>query len=305
MTIKNLGVTEWGGGRDMDLHRTYHVKFMLETDSYLDGPQIMTFASGLPLIGSPWTYGNDNDQYAVCTPLIECESVIKNETNIHWILKYTFTTKPWFYCLTTNLLDPVSQPDLISGSFVNYQERICKRRDGSAILSSSLEPIWIEKDRALPTVCIQQTRLNLELSMIAQMVNTLNDASLWELPKRCVKLRNVPWRRLVWGRCGFYYQRTLEFDIDYRTFDLNDVRDQGHRVVDDQLLDIDPDPDSWNDDPKNFIRLADGRGNPLKPALLDGHGLVCQEPESHKHYIASIDLYDESNFLQLGIPVVL
>ena len=318
MTIKNLGLLEWGGGRDMELHRTYFAKFLLETTSIYDGPQAMTFAPGLPLIGAPWTYGTDNDQYAVCTPTVECESVLKREANVHWILKYTFTTRPWLICLATNITDPISQPDVVSGSFVNYQERVCKRRDGKAIVSSSLEPIWVQKDKCLPTVSITQTRLYLELPLIAEMVGTLNNGPLWGLPKRYVRLRNVPWRRLVWGRCAFYYQRTLEFDVDYRSFDLADVRDQGHRVIDKSKpgyvarADIYGNPIETGDlgtidrtNPINFERGTDGKGNINKVGLLDLHGEYCTDPANHEHYISKVELYNESNFLLLGVPVIL
>jgi hypothetical protein len=311
--MRNLGVIDWGGSRDAELHRHYWVKFLIETDSSADGPQTVTWAPGLPLIGAPWTYGNDNDQYALCHPMIECETVVKREKNFHWILKYNFTTKPWLACLIGDAIEnPVSQPDYIDGSFLNYQERTNKRRDGSAtgtgltghtILSSSLEPIWLSADKNRPTVTIKQVRLNLELGMIAQMIDTLNDAPLWGLDSRCVKLRNVPWRRLVWGRCAFYFERTLQFDINYKSFDETEIRDQGHRWIDPEKLAADPDLDRT--DPDNFTRAVDSRGNIQKIVLLNGEGEICSDPINHEHFIPKVELYDESNFLALGIPAVL
>lgn len=312
MTLKNLGVLEWGGGREMDMHRSYWVKFLIETDSYLDGPQSVTYAPGLPLVGSSWTYGSDNDTGAKCTPLLDCESVIKRETNFWWILKFTFTSRPWAVCALTQFLSPLSQPDAVSGSFVNYQEHLCRNYAGFPIVSSSLEPIWVNKDRANPTVTVGQTRLNLELSLVASMINTLNNAPLWGLPARCVKLRNVPWKQLYWGSCTKYYHRTLEFDVDYRTFDLSEVPDMGHRVIDPEqvgyLARVNEvgDPGSIDRlDPRNFKRLVDGRGNALKTAYLDGYGEECIDIANHKHYIPTVQLYGESNFLLLGIPTVL
>jgi hypothetical protein len=303
MTLKNLGIIEWGGGRDMETHRTYHVKFLIETDDIDDGPEAVTAATGLPAVGSSWTYGNDNDAYALCTPIVTCDSMLKRESNYWWILSYEFTTKPWLLCLTSQLTHPASQPDVISGSFVNYSERVCKRRDGKPITSSSLEPIWVDRDRNRPTVSIQQTRVNLELGLLASMIDTLNDATLWGLPKRCVKLRNTPWQRLVWGQCSYYFRRTLEFDVRYETFDETEIRDQGHRWLDPDKLAEDPALDRT--DPDNFTRAIDARGNVQKPILLDGNGERCTDPINHTHYIPKVELYNESNFYLLGVPALL
>ena len=311
-SIKNLGLLEWSGGRDKELHRTYNVKFLIESDSILDGPQQVTFAPDLPVVGSPWVYGNDNDQYAVCSPDVTCEAMVKREANVWWVLSYEFTTRPWRYCLIAQYEHPAQEPDLISGSFITYQERTCKRRGTTGtgtgvtqntILSSSLEPIWVGKDKNRPTVSIRQIRINLELPLIASMVDTLNDGTLWGLSSRCVKLRNVPWRRLVWGMCSYYYERTLEFDIKYDTFDETELRDQGHRVLDKKKLAVNPYLDRT--DPDNFTRPIDDLGNVHKLVLLNGEGEMCTDPISHLHYIDTVELYDESNFYLLGVPVTI
>ena len=341
-SIKNLGVVEWGGGRDINLHRNYWVKFLLETDDIEDGPQIMTFAPGLPAVGAPWIYGNENDQWALCNPVVECETVVKRESQYWWILKYEFSTKPWLACLTEQLTHPASQPDLVSGSFANYKKRTCQRRSNGetgpgsngetgtgsngetgtgsngetgtgseigtgttlyGIMSSSLEPIWVEKDKNKPTVEIQQTRLNLELALLSEMIDTLNDDTLWGMPARHVKLHNAPWKRLVWGKCNYYYQRNLQFEVDYDSFDETEIIDVGHRVIDPAKLKEDPGLDRT--DPENFTRSVDSRGNINKVVMLNGQGEQCSDPVHHQHFIPKVELYEESNFLLLGVPVVL
>jgi len=303
MTITNHGRIEWGGGREKDLHRTYWIKFLLETDDDLDGPQTLTYAAGLPAVGASWTYGNDNDAYALCWPTVECETVIKREPNFWWILKYTFSTRPFRTCATNEIENPLTQPDIITGSFVGYQERTFLRRDGSPILSSSLEPIWVQKDKNMPTVSITQTVASLGLSTFSQMIDTVNDATLWGMAKRHIKLRNVPWKRLVWGSCTYYYQRTLQFDVRYDSFDEKKVRDMGHRVIDPDKLAKDPGLDRTK--PENFTRASDDRGNIEKVILLDLNGEQCTDPVNHTHYLPAIELYNESNFLTLGVPATL
>ena len=314
MALTNLGVYDWGGGRDIELHRNYWVKFLIETSDSSDGPQTLTYTPGLPAVGSTWVFGNDSDSYALCKPIVECETVVKKQQNFYWILKYEFSTRPWRTCATVEITNPLSQPDRINGSFVNYQEMVNKRRDdtatgtagGAPILSSSLEPIYVQKDVDRPSVQITQTVLSLGLDVFSQMVNTLNDATLWGLPARCIKLRNVPWRRMVWGLCTYYYERTLEFDIKYDTFDETEIRDVGHRW-------LDPDKEPWYGwipadrlDIDNFTEITDGRGNVLsKPVLLNGEGEKCTSPTTHEHFIPTVELYDESNFLTLGVPATL
>lgn len=305
MAIRNLGILDWWGGQSKDYHRNYWVKFLIETDDYLDGPdRIIGQAPGLPAIGAAWTYGNDNDPYALCHPNVDCTSVVKNERNFHWHIKFDFSTKPWATCTSQPKQNPLTEPDQISGSFVNYQERVAKDTNNKAIMSSSLEPIWVNKDSDRPTVSIQQTVGTLGLSTFSAMINTLNDAPLWGLPARNIKLRNVPWRRLVWGICAFYYQRTLQFDIDYSSFDLYDVLDQGHRWVDPDKL-AQQGVGLNRNDPANFTRAVDSAGNVQKIVLLDGNGEINNDPVNNPVYIAPVQLYGESNFLSLGIPTSL
>lgn len=303
MTLTNLGMLEWSGGRENDMHRTYKAKFLVESDDEDDGPQSVTFCAGLPVIGSAWTYGNETDTDALCYPFLDCEAVIKREKNYRWILSYTFSTRPIKTCATTAITNPLSQPMVISGSFFNEQERVCKDVDDKAIISSSLEPIWVNKDKTKATVSITQTVASLGLSTFAPMINTLNDATLWGMAARCIKLRNVPWRRLVWGVCTYYYERTLEFQVDPDTFDETKLLDQGHRWLDpDKLL---ADPGLNRQDPNNFVRACDFRGNPNRLVLLNNNGEKNPDPANQNFYRPTVELYSESNFLTLGVPVSL
>lgn len=316
MTLRNLGRIDWGGGRERDLHRNYWVKFLVETDDPNDGPSVISDAPDLPSIGAAWTYGNENDSYALCQADYECETVIKREKNLWWVLKYTFTTRLIPLCAIVKITNPISQPDQISGSFVNYQELTHQDRDGGYILSSSLEPIFVNKDKHRATVNISQVGLNLQLPIFTQMINTLNDAPLWGLSTRCIKLRNVPWKAMYWNVCTKYYQRTLQFDIKFDTFDESKIPDMGSRVIDPTKPGYVADRctstgtgtgvetlDRTN--PENFMRPLDDRGNVLQRVPLDGNGEMCLDPYVHQHFIDTVQLYGESNFLLLGIPTSL
>lgn len=326
MTRTLLGVLDWGHSQARDLHRDYWVKLLVETTSDTDGPQLIRTTAGLPAIGSAWTWGDDNDQYALCYPTMECETVVKNEKNLWWILKYNYSTRPWIACAEASITTPLSQPDVISGSFVNYQERTCRRREreglpgtgtwygdtGHLILSSSMEPVFVSKEKSNPTVTITQTVLDLELELISQMMLSLNDSTLWGLPKRTIQLRNVPWKRLVWGLCTYYFQRTLEFAVDYKTWDITDLTDYGTKVLNKELPGYSARVNEQGDlgsidrtNPRNFVRAIDSAGNIIERVPLDGHGEECTDPYSHDHFIDKVELYEESNFLILGVPTSL
>ena len=314
MTLSSAEKLDWGGSRAKDMHEDYWVTFQVITDDDLDGPQTVTSAPGLPTIGSFWAYGNDSVPGALCSPEVTCQTVVKKEQNLWWELKYKFTTRPRKTCATSQITNPLAQPDVISGSFINSLKRVHKRRDGTPIISSSLEPIWVNKDEHNATVNIVQTVSTLGLSTFTQMINTLNNAPLWGLSSRKIKLRSVPWKKLVWGLCTFYYQRTLQFDVKFNSFDLNDVIDVGHRVIDQSLPGYagryatgtgSGSPILDHTDPNNFTRSTDNRGNINKTILLDGNGEQCEDPVNHQHFIPSVELYNESNFLLLGVPVTL
>ncbi len=337
MTRTLLGKLDWGGSRAKDLHRDYWVKLLVETTSDTDGPQLITTTAGLPSIGSAWTWGGDNDAYALCYPTVTCETVIKNEKNFWWVLRYDYSTRPWILCAETQLTTPLSQPDVISGSFITSQERTCHRREregitgtgtstgtgsyagwysqdnGDLILNSAMEPIWQTKDICNPTILITQTVLDLELPLISQMVLTLNDSTLWGLPRRTLMLRNVPWQRQVWGLCTYYFKRTLEFAVNYKTWDLTEIPDIGTMVLNKSLPgyiarsddQVDPTDSVDRENPENFVRATDAAGNILNAIYLDGHGEKCTDPYRHKHFVEKVELYEESNFLYLGVPASL
>lgn len=354
MTRTLLGKLDWGYSRAKDLHRDYWVLLLVETTSDTDGPQLITGTPGLPSIGSAWTWGDDNDPYALCYPTVTCETVIKNEKNFWWVLRYNYSTRPWILCAEAQLTSPLSQPDVISGSFLTSQERTCRRREregttgtgtstgtigyytegsgtgtgtvtrtyrsgwwsqdnGHLILTSSLEPVYVTKELSNPTISITQTVLDLEWPLLCQMVLTLNDSTLWGMPRRTIMLRNTPWQRQVWGLCTYYFKRTLEFAVNYKTWDLNDLTDYGSRVINKHIAGYVARPDDSvaptdsidRTNPANFVRAVDAAGNILQNVPLDGYGEECTDPYSHDHFLPKVELYEESNFLYLGVPASL
>lgn len=311
------GRVAWEAVRDRDGHRDYIVRHRVITTTPEDGPQVVMNAFGLPLPGATWTFGNDLDLWAFCTPEMRVipDQTSGGEPHQFWVVEQRFSTRPLNRCQDTTIEDPLLEPQKVSGSFLSYTKEAAYDKDGDAILTSSFERVVgpeVEIDSNRASVTIEQNVLNLELDVITDMMNTVNDATLWGLAARKIKLSSVSWERRIFGTCGYYYVRRFEFDINFDTFDTAPI-DIGTKVLNghwegagwtnDLINGGAPDPDR----PDHFIRVPDRHGEVFDSILLNGLG----EPNTTGVPVpiplatasgGKIKLYEESNFLLLGIP---
>lgn len=226
----------WGGKRDSDGYREFTVSHRVKTTNLLDGPYTVMHAFGLPAIGSTWHFGNDLDVWAFCYPDMEVKrhsTIAEGEKGYWWQVDQKFSTKPLSRCQDNQVEDPILEPQKVSGNFGKFTIEAVYDRNGHLLKSSSHEQIrgrQVEFDNNKPSVTIEQNVANLGLNTFSQMIDTVNDAPMWGLPARCIKLSNAPWARKYYGKCNIYYTRTFEFDIDYRTFDRIGV-DEGSRCL--------------------------------------------------------------------------
>lgn len=293
------GLHEWGMTRDDDGHRMLWVTHLVETDDVRDGPFVVFNTPGLPLTGSVWGHGNDLDFWAKCTPKLEVKryKAKPGDPSKEWTVKNFYSTKPLRRCQDESIEDPLLEPQRVSGSFTKRTELISQDKDGNAIRSSSHERLLgpnMEFDKNRPTVSVSQNVTALGLDTFAAMVDTLNDAPLWGLAVRSVKLSDVSWERLIYGTCDYYYRRTFEFDIDFSTFDRT-VYDEGTLKLKDG---------GDKNDPRDFeLILDEKKGNPVGKRFLDGNGALAASEAAAVTIL--VQYYTESNFLILGIPTTL
>ena len=228
------GPRQWTGGRDSEGHRTWNLRSLVRTDSKLDGPQAVLACAGLPSIGSQYSFGNDADSWAFCYPDATIQMLESNNDHTGlWAVDQKFSTRPLRRCNQTTITNPLSEPQRIGGSFVNFTRPAVYDLYGNPILSSSWELLRgreVEFDEAYPTVWVEQNTLDLGLELFSQYINCVNDAPMWGLSERCVKLSRVSRQRLSYGVCTYYFMRRFEFDINYNTFDRY-VQDEGTRVL--------------------------------------------------------------------------
>lgn len=302
-------------------HRDYVIEHRVQTNDIEDGPFTVMLAAGLPAIGSTWVFGNDNDPWAFCTPYMKVSRVkgLRDaEPSKYWDVEQRFTTRPMNRCQDLAIEDPLLEPMRISGSFVKYLEEATHDYEGNPFLTSSLEPIKgaiVEFDANRPTVVIGQNVANLELDVFSAMIDHVNDAPLWGLGSRCIKLSNAPWERKYFGLCNVYYTRTLEFDIRYDTFD-RETFDEGYMVLhghwddatgDWEVTDVAEGVPADATNPAHFIQRKDVNNENIK-GFLDGEGKPLYSLSgtgTGEPVIIPIRKYEESNFLLLGIPATL
>lgn len=310
MTIRVLGPIRREGERsEEDGHRDYQITFLVETTDQLDGPQAVTFASGLPAIGSAWTYGNDSDVGAYCTPYIKIQPSGRQKSDdpvFYWELQYRFTSRPLKNCQTSGYDNPILRPDKVSGSFVERQRKVRKDRNGNALLTTSKEEVEAEVEASFPTVRIEQYWGLLELPTLAQMVGGVNDSSLWGLAARTIKLGNVSWEKNQFGTCFNYYTRSLEFEIDYGTWDRSDIPNKGQKMIRGKWTEsggtysYTVDSGASVSNAFDYIDAVDVRGNSVENYLNTSTGA----PSSSETFLPTKELRNEYNFLALGIPTI-
>ncbi len=296
MSATAKGHLNWNMTRDKDGHRTYKITWLVKVTSTLDGPEVVMGAAGLPVIGSSWIFGNDNDVWAKCWPTMSVKVVLTKEPGYYFVVEQTFTTKPLSRCQDDSIEDPLLEPDRLSGSFVKYTKEVGKDRNGVVIQSSSFERFRgseVEFDDNRPTVTVEKNLATLPLSTFAPMIDTVNDAALWGLGARKIKLSNASWQRLLHGTCNFYYTVAYEFDID----DKEDGHDRKIEDIGTKVLM--PGGDKTN--PNDFQVYDEVKGSDTR-IPLDGNGSA--RLDSTPVYV-NVEYYPESNFLTLGIPTTL
>lgn len=305
MSATMMGRIGWSVQRDKEGHRDYSLSTRIATSDVYDGPFTVLNCPGLPVIGSYWQFGNELDPWAFCWP--ECSiSQLGPAEEAGWLWKVDqkFSTRPAVRCQDQSIENPLLEPPRISGGFSKRTVQGTKNRHNKIYKSSSHTPLRgkeLEFEDNRPTVAIEVSTLILPLTIFGPMIDHVNDNQLWGVPKRCIKLSNATWRRLVYGKCGFYYTVAYEFDINFFTFD-RDVADVSKKVLAPTLEPDDIDPHlggTYQSNPKNFVAYIDKYGHNSE-VFLDGKGRAVDNIDAA--FFQHIEHYPEANFLMLGIP---
>ena len=293
MAAANIGRLDWSTQATREGHRTHTIKWLVRS-ALSDGPFDIYFAAGLPQVGATWVYGAASDDWAFCEPDWVITPVINGEPNTLWTVEQKFSTVPRKRCQDVSIEDPLSEPDRLSGSFVKYTTEARRDSDGLPLVSSSFERITgkiVEKDENRPTVRIEQNVATLDLALFCDMVDKVNDATLWGLAARKVKLSNANWARKLQGVCNYYFTLGYDFDINFQTFDRKALDEGTKRLREGGDKDVKED----------WIEATDTSGGRVD-VIYDINGDEWDPDNVVATGEIELKLYEEANFLLLGIP---
>jgi len=333
-TAVHGGHRTWSMERDDEGHRTYKIKHLVRAD-LTDGPANVIQTTGLPQTGDQWNFDGDIDIWAFCRPgtTVSIHQEKEGDPNRWWIVENTFSTRPLRRCQDETIEDPLLEPQKVSGSFSSTTEEAQIDRLGNLIANTAYELFrgpTVEFDVSRPQVNIEQNVLDLELPLLSSMANTVNDAILWGLPVRTVKLSSISWERVLYGVCTFYFVRKFVFDINYDTWD-RELLNEGTKALhgewaidaadlaagnrsspapalpsgsDWKLKSVNEDGDAPDpDNPQHYSRYKD-RNDENSRCLLDANGepLPIGYGGAIDPIYITVEKYPESNFTLLGIP---
>jgi hypothetical protein len=125
------------------------------------------------------------------------------------------------------------------------------------------------------------------------MMDTVNDATLWGLPARYIKLSSIRWQRLLYGVCSYYYKMHYEFDINYESWDRW-LWDKGTRYLA---------PGGTGGNEEHYVQAKDSNDENVKEVFLDGTGHKATSQLNIEKF--KVEFYEESNFLLLGVPATI
>lgn len=294
MSASVTGMYGWHLEVDEDGYRDYTADWKVLTTSPLDGPQTVMNASGLPVIGAVWDFGNDSDPWCFCRPNMAYASVTVGEPDVTWKVRQTFSNRPLKRCQDVSIENPLMEPFRISGAFGTYSFEASQDKDGRSIKTTSHEIIRgsiVEKDGSKPTVSIGFNTTSLPLTLFASTMHKVNDATLWGLNARCVRLVGVNWEKLMYGVCTSYYSIDYDFAIDYNTFDRKAI-DEGTKILA---------PGGTASDPRDWMLYKNPNDDEKDTVIYDATGQPWDGTPGDENYI-DVKLYQQTNLLTLGIP---
>jgi hypothetical protein len=238
LATRIVGSWKWLPGTiDADGNRTWKLKIQTAGDPQRDGPSTHAQTPGLPMPGATYQAYNDIDVYAwthgdrTITPREEAGTIFFDH-------EYTWSTKAANKdgspasrkddkgsrkkCSDQTVQDPLLEPPSTSGSFLDEKQEETWDRNGDPLVYTSFEQIRgpaATFDRCREQVIVEQNVLNLDRKLLRSLTDKVNDASLWDFPKRCWKMGKPTWQRKSYGTCGFYYVQRLVFECNAEEVD--------------------------------------------------------------------------------------
>lgn len=301
MTAVEVNPISSEGSIDADFHREYMSTWEVLTDNKLDGPRtarraIIPGGNAIPAYGEQYLWGNDSDPWAFCSRLHASTRDVKKTAKL-WTVKVTHSTRPKFRQSSSEIENPLDEPILLYGSFVQFRRPATTDKDGQAIVNTVGEPFVpaLERDDSRDSLIMEINTATVSLLQRALFRDAVNSTPIWGLPARTVKLMQWTWRIAYFAVAEPYIQHRLEFHIntdEYPTaetgigWDFN-VLNSGFRHKVNCVAAIE----------KRQREIMDGRDQPRhQPTPLGSGGeildLTCGDTEYYRNW----RVYNERDF---------
>lgn len=250
---------------DREWHRVYTSTYQVITNDLDDGPITVLSAQGIPTYGTTYTWGNDFDNWAFCDSA-NASLVREDETRRVWRVTITHSTMPRVRCADVQRENPLDEPPVLSGSFVQFTKPAEEDKDGKPIVNSVDEPFVpaVEINDSRDSLVIEVNTLSISLPQRAEAKDRVNKDHIWGLEPRTVLLKRWAWQKMTYGVCNEFIRHTYEFEINYDKWN-HKLFNVGYRKKN---------PEATGEDDK-YLTIMDGRDQPRhQPTPLDLDGNV-------------------------------
>lgn len=292
------------------LSRTYKSIYQVIAD-YDTAPETIVTDSRIPQYGESYSYFTESDEWAFVSAvdhdydptLIKVPGLASGNMFKHVVTVTHSTSSGEEY--PDRRESPLDDPPVISGSFAPY--RIEKRfdKDNNPLQNTAKTPIipGVEIDEAHLSLNISYNTPTIDLQFYAQSAGAVNEAAIWGLSARQVKLLGWDWRIERQGEL-VYVANDWQFLISLEQFPSTNVHSGPSTGV-----------QGWysafiNEGPK-YIDGGVGGGNDPRPFTIDIDGIVYGKLASDGDKLASqesdpgyliFEVEPEVDFSLFGLP---
>ncbi len=293
MSVSEINAIDVVWSSEDEGYQNYAVEYEIITTDVNDNARTVMLAlvAAYPP-GTPYQLGNDSFPWcwARRPKSIKRRDIRKNRKV--WRGTIDYSNKPLKSCQDQEWEHPLDKPPVIGGSFVRAMRAATKDRHGNQLANSVAEP-WIpspEVDDSRDTITIQVNTATINLLLRSQARDKVNDADIWGLPARSLKLSQWKYTVQAYGLCEQYVANDFEFEVNVDRW--NEIRlDQGFR----KKLGIDANGNT------TYETLMDEKDQPLRePRLLDGNGNLLADGADPVEI--EKEVIDEFDFSQLPLP---
>lgn len=217
MAIVSSNALSASASFDQLQNRKYSIVYRVITDDPLDGPTTAANGTGLTS-ASTYSFGNESDSGATFDGISSAREHGEDKGRKLWLVTAEFKTNfdgDREHCSSTQIINPLQMPPVISGSFAQFEKALRKDAAGQDITNSAGSPITdLVRDDSRPTLVIEINLASVNLAQLLDFRDTRNSTTFFGLPARFWKLQRSDWARAYYGTCSVYYPHRFEFHAD-------------------------------------------------------------------------------------------